>query len=73
MIASKPSHDASADATRVLLAATDLSGEANIAASWFRREPLIAFSGKTAEELVRDGRTEDVLAYLQSLEAAAAG
>ena len=73
MIVSKPSEDASADATRVLLAATDLRREANAASSWFRREPLFAFNGKTAEQLVRDGRTEDVLAYLQSLQAGAAG
>jgi hypothetical protein len=57
----------------VVLAATDLSRQANAASSWFRREPLSAFNGKTAEQLVRDGRTDDVLAYLQSLEAGAAG
>ncbi len=61
------------DATRVLQAATDLSGHANTASSWFRNEPLSAFSFKTAEQLVRDGRTKDVLAYLQSLDAGAAG
>jgi hypothetical protein len=57
----------------VLLAATDLRRESNAASSWFRREHLSAFNGKTAEQLVREGRTEDVLAYLQSLEAGAAG
>jgi hypothetical protein len=36
MIASKPNYDVSADATRVLLAATDLSGEADTASSWRR-------------------------------------
>ncbi len=72
-IASKPREPASADATRVLLAATDLRREANAASSWFRREHLSAFNGKTAEQLVRGGRTDDVLTYLQSLEAGAAG
>jgi hypothetical protein len=73
-IANKPGDRASPDdATRVLQAATDLSGEANTASSWFRNEPLPAFSSQTAEQLVRDGRTDDVLAYLQSLEAGAAG
>jgi hypothetical protein len=68
--ANKPDK-ASSDAVRVLLAATDLSGEANTASSWFRNEPLSAFRSKTAEQLVREGRTEDVLAYLQSLQAGA--
>lgn len=71
-IANKP-RDAFQDAARVLLAATDLRGEANAASSWFRREPITAFDGKTAEQLVREGRVDDVLAYLQSLEAGAAG
>jgi hypothetical protein len=72
-IASKPRDDASLDELRVPLVATDLRGEANTASSWFRREHLSAFNGKTAEQLVREGRTDDVLAYLQSLEAGAAG
>jgi hypothetical protein len=73
-IANKPVDKASADdAMSVLVAATDLSGEANTASSWFRHEPLAAFSFKTAEQLVREGRAKDVLAYLQSLQAGAAG
>ena len=72
-IANKPGDKASSDARRVLLAATNLSGEANTASSWFRNEPLTAFRSKTAEQLVREGRTEDVLAYLQSLQAGSLG
>jgi hypothetical protein len=52
---------------------TDLRGEANTASTWFRREHLSAFNGKTAEQLIHEGRTDDVLAYLQSLHAGAVG
>ena len=72
-IANKPVDKASSDAMRVLLAATELVREANTASSWFREEPLSAFRFMTAEQLVRVGRTEDVLAYLQSLHAGAVG
>ena len=72
-IANKPGDKASSDAIRVLLAATELAGEANTASSWFRQEPLSAFTFKTAAQLVREGRAEDVLAYLQSLQAGAVG
>ena len=73
VIASKRRDDASRDTARVILAATELSGEANIASSWFSNKSLSAFGSQTAQQLVRDGRTDDVLAYLQSLEAGAAG
>ena len=58
---------------RVLLPASDLSGEANTASSWFRNQPLSAFRSKTAEQLVHEGRTEDALTYLHSLQAGAVG
>jgi uncharacterized protein (DUF2384 family) len=69
----KPPDKASSDATRVLLAATDLCGEADTASSWFRNEPVFPISFKSAEQLLREGLTEDVLAYLQSLQAGAVG
>jgi hypothetical protein len=72
-IANTPGDKASSDATCVLLAGADLSGKANTASSWFRHEALPAFRFKTVEQFVREGRTEDVLAYLQSLQAGAAG
>ncbi len=72
-IASQPGERASSDAIRVILAATELLGEGNTAWWWFQNEPLSAFAFKTAEQLVAQGRTEDVLRYLTSLEAGAAG
>ena len=54
-------------------AATELVGQANTASSWFREEPPSAFRFETAEQLVSEGRTEDLLADLQSLQAGAVG
>ncbi len=71
--ANEPGVKASPDAMRVILAATDIVGEANTASMWFQNEALSAFRFKTAEQLVSEGRTEDVLAYLESLEEGAAG
>ena len=60
-------------ALRVLKAATDVSGDVDRALFWYRNEPLSEFGYKSAELLVSDGRTEDVLRYLVAVEAGAAG
>lgn len=61
------------EALRVIKAATDLNGNLGRALFWYRNEPLSAFEYKTAERLVSEGRTEDVLRYIASIEAGAAG
>ncbi|GLU33868.1 DUF2384 domain-containing protein [Trinickia caryophylli] len=61
------------EALRVICAATDVSGDVNHALFWYRNEPLAVFAYKTAEQLVSEGRTEDLLRYIASLEAGAAG
>lgn len=61
------------EALRVMRAAHDLSGDVGHAIFWYRNEPLPPFGYKTAEQLVSEGRTEDVLRYVGSLEAGAAG
>ena len=61
------------EALRVLRAAFDLSGDIQKAAFWYRNEPLPAFGYKTAERLVSEGRTDDVLRYVASLEAGTVG
>ena len=61
------------EALRVIRAATDLSGDVDRALVWYRNEPLQPFDYKTAEQLVSDGRTEDLLRYIGSLEFGAAG
>ena len=61
------------EALRVLRAADDLTGDVGRAIFWYRNEPLPSFNYKTAEQLVSEGRAEDVLRYVESLEAGAAG
>ncbi len=61
------------EALRVIKAATDLNGDLNKALFWYRNQPLSAFGYKTAEQLVSDGRTDDVLRYVASIEVGVAG
>lgn len=60
------------DALRVIQTATDISGDVRSTLFWYRNEPLPTFGYKTAEELISEGRTEDLLRYVTSLEAGAA-
>ncbi|WP_322067268.1 DUF2384 domain-containing protein [Burkholderia ubonensis] len=61
------------EALRIIRAATEISGDLQSALFWYRNEPLPVFDYKTAEQLVSEGRTEDLLRYVTSLEAGAAG
>lgn len=42
-------------------------GSALMAYAWYRSEPLAGFSGQTAMRLVRDGRADDVLDYIDAV------
>ena len=61
------------EALRVIKAATDLNGDLNTALFWYRNEPLSVFGYNTPEHLVSEGRTDDLLHYMASLDAGAAG
>jgi uncharacterized protein (DUF2384 family) len=61
------------DMVRVLAAATEVTGDENRAAFLLRNEPLRSFGYKTADTLIQEGRTENVIAYLESLAGGAAG
>ena len=61
------------EALRIIKAATDLNGDLNKALFWYRNEPLSVFGYKTAERLVSEGRTDDLLRHIASVEAGAAG
>ena len=61
------------EAIRVIRAALDLNGDLERAIFWYRNMPIPTFGYKTAEMLVSDNRTEDLLGYLESLEAGPVG
>ncbi|AOO85004.1 antitoxin Xre/MbcA/ParS toxin-binding domain-containing protein [Bosea vaviloviae] len=44
-------------------------GSALMAYAWYRSEPLSGFSGQTAMQLVRGGRADDVLDYIDAVDA----
>lgn len=44
-------------------------GSTLMAYAWYRSEPLPGFSGQTAMQLVRGGRTDDVLDYVDAVDA----
>jgi uncharacterized protein (DUF2384 family) len=44
-------------------------GSALMAYAWYRSEPLPGFSGQTAMQLVRDGRAEEVLDFIDAVDA----
>lgn len=61
------------ESIRVLAAATDFNGNSKKAAFWFRNQPIADFGYKTAEALVSEGRADDVLRYIEILDAGSAG
>ena len=40
-----------------------------MAYAWYRSEPLPGFSGQTAMQLVRSGRADEVLEYIDAVDA----
>lgn len=50
-----------------------MNGDLNNALFWYRNEPLSVFGYKTAERLVSERRTDDVLRYLASIETGVSG
>lgn len=44
-------------------------GSALMAYAWYRSEPLPGFSGQTAMQLVRAGRADEVLEYIDAVDA----
>ena len=58
---------------RVLQAAVDLGNDPATALSNIKNYPIRSFENKTALDMVEEGRTDDVVAYLQSLSAGYVG
>jgi len=44
-------------------------GSALLAYAWFRSEPLAGFDGRTAMQLVQEDRADDVLRYIDAIDA----
>ena len=44
-------------------------GSALMAYAWYRSEPLSGFSGQSAMQLVRSGRADEVLDYIDAVDA----
>ncbi len=61
------------DSMKAIKAAYVLSGDLNKVLLWYRNDGIEVFDFKTAEELVSAGRTDDLLAYLMSLQAGFVG
>ena len=58
---------------RVLKAAVDLGNDPTTALRNIKDYPIRSFESKTALDMVEEGRTNDVVAYLQSLSAGYVG
>jgi uncharacterized protein (DUF2384 family) len=56
------------DATlRILTMALEMAGDEQRAAIWFRQQPIPGWAGKTAYDLVQEGKADQVLAYLEAV------
>jgi hypothetical protein len=52
---------------RILELATEMTGNHEDAASWFRNQQLPGWAGKTACDLASEGKSDRVLAYLEAV------
>jgi hypothetical protein len=52
---------------RILAMAGEMAGNEERAAIWFKHQPIPGWAGKTAYDLVREGKTDKVLAYLEAV------
>ncbi|WP_267522050.1 MbcA/ParS/Xre antitoxin family protein [Bosea sp. (in: a-proteobacteria)] len=54
---------------RIIAMAAEMAGDEDRAAIWFKHQPLPGWGGKTAHDLVREGKSDRVLDYLESVRA----
>ena len=52
---------------RILAMADEMAGGEDRAALWFKHQPIPGWAGKTAYDLVREGKADKVLAYLEAV------
>ncbi|HTN60506.1 MAG TPA: antitoxin Xre-like helix-turn-helix domain-containing protein [Devosia sp.] len=52
---------------RILAMAAEMAGGESRAVIWFKHQPLPGWAGKTAYDLVGEGKADQVLAYLEAV------
>lgn len=52
---------------RIVSMASEMAGGEDRAALWFKHQPIPGWAGKTAYDLVREGKADKVLAYLEAV------
>ncbi|MET3857036.1 antitoxin Xre/MbcA/ParS toxin-binding domain-containing protein [Rhizobium sp. OAE497] len=52
---------------RILSMASEMAGDDNRAVIWFKHQPIPGWGGKTAFDLVAEGKSGKVLAYLEAV------
>ena len=52
---------------RILAMAAEMAGDEQRAAIWFKHQPIPGWAGKTTYDLVREGKSDKVLAYLEAV------
>ncbi|MBX3583785.1 MAG: DUF2384 domain-containing protein [Rhizobiaceae bacterium] len=52
---------------RIVAMAGEMAGNEQRAAIWFKHQPIPGWAGKTAYDLVREGKADKVLAYLEAV------
>lgn len=56
---------------RIIALASEMAGDDQRAAIWFKHQPIPGFGGKTARDLVGAGKADTVIDYLESVRAGA--
>jgi hypothetical protein len=52
---------------RILAMATEMAGDESRAVIWFKHQPIPGWAGKSAYDLVAEGKSDKVLAYLEAV------
>ncbi|WP_457580629.1 antitoxin Xre/MbcA/ParS toxin-binding domain-containing protein [Ensifer canadensis] len=52
---------------RILAMAAEMAGDESRAVIWFKHQPIPGWAGKTAYDLVGEGKADNVLAYLEAV------
>lgn len=52
---------------RILAMATEMAGDESRAVIWFKHQPIPGWAGKTAYDLIAEGKSDKVLVYLEAV------